>query len=152
MGRRLSVAALLVAPSTVLLAPPSRAEEVPLFVDATSEVGIDFVHDNGMTGARFFAEIMGPGAALFDWDGDGDLDMYLVQGGRFDAVNSAGWGDRLLRSDLVENGSLRMVDVTDTSGLEAYGYGMPFHASLTVDRSRTLIASLRINLELFIIV
>ena len=110
----------------VLLAPPSpsASEEPPLFDDGTRAAGIDFMHINGMTGARFLVEIMGPGVALFDWDGDGDLDAYLVQGGPFDAGASTRRGDRLLRNDLIESGSLRMVDVTDASGLTAYGYGM----------------------------
>ena len=39
------------------------------------------MHDNGATGQYFMPEIMGGGAALFDYDGDGDADVFLVQGG-----------------------------------------------------------------------
>ena len=50
------------------------------FTDRAREVGLDFVHFNGMSGEFYFSEMMGPGAALFDMDDDGDLDAYFVQG------------------------------------------------------------------------
>ena len=106
--------------------------EALIFIDMTAAVSLHFVHVNGMTGELFIAEMMGAGGALFDYDNDGDLDLYLVQGGRLtdggDAAPSPRPSDRLLRNDLSigpDGGSVvRFTDVTDSSGIEATGYGM----------------------------
>ena len=43
--------------------------------------GLKFTHVTGETGQYYMAEQMGAGVALFDYDNDGDLDVFLVQGG-----------------------------------------------------------------------
>jgi hypothetical protein len=99
----------------------------PIFEALGPEAGLDFVHDNGMSGKRWFVEMMGAGAGLLDYDGDGDLDLYLVQGGPLaDAGPSVGApSDRLYRNDWTESGLLRFTDVTAETGLAgATGYGM----------------------------
>ena len=71
----LRIATLVVAAGW---ATAARAEA--LFVDVTASSGLEFVHFNGMSGELYFPEMMGSGVALFDYDGDDDLDVYLVQG------------------------------------------------------------------------
>ena len=92
-----------------------------------------FVHRPGADGRFYFPEVMGSGGALFDYDGDGDLDLYAVQGGVSVEGAEARTGkvpggeerprDRLFRNDLGAAGP-RFVDVTDAAGLDAAGYGM----------------------------
>ncbi|HUP41670.1 MAG TPA: CRTAC1 family protein [Thermoanaerobaculia bacterium] len=129
------LASLVAAPIETAEGPAAG----PYFVDRAAELGIDFVHFNGMTGAYYFPEMTGQGCAFLDYDGDGDLDVYLVQGallGPGDTMADAlfpypGPGHprgRLYRNDPVRlaDGSWepRFVDVTEASGLDAAGYGM----------------------------
>ncbi|HEX2463630.1 MAG TPA: CRTAC1 family protein [Thermoanaerobaculia bacterium] len=110
------------------------------FVDVTVDSGVDFRHWNGATGDYYFPEIMGGGAALFDYDADGDLDLYLVQGaivapgkGPADAIDRAPSpyppSDRLYRNDLDlpaagSGARLRFTDVTAESGVADADHGM----------------------------
>lgn len=103
----------------------------PVFEDVSATVGLAHVHRNGMSGERWFVEMMGAGVALFDYDGDGDLDLYLVQGGGLDGSANAvepEQGDRLYRNELRIGARgerhLRFRDVTAESGIVATGYGM----------------------------
>ena len=54
--------------------PPSE-----WFTEHAHETGLDFVHFNGMSGKFLYPELMAPGVALFDYDNDGDLDVFIVQ-------------------------------------------------------------------------
>ena len=54
--------------------------EVEWFVDRAEATGLDYIHFNGMTGGFYTPEMMGPGVGLFDYDNDGDLDVYIPQG------------------------------------------------------------------------
>ncbi|MCZ6507885.1 MAG: VCBS repeat-containing protein, partial [Acidobacteria bacterium] len=100
----------------------------PPFVDISAEVGLAFEHDNGMTGERYFSEVVGPGAALFDYDNDGDLDAFIVQGGSLDPAADPATlpADMLWRNDSTpgQDPPLRFVDVSAASGLDSSGYGM----------------------------
>mgnify|MGYP006294251167 FL=1 len=55
-----------------------RAEVGDWFVDVTESAGVDFEYVNGAEGKFWFPEIMGGGAALLDFDGDGRMDLYLA--------------------------------------------------------------------------
>ena len=114
-------------------ATPNTVPE-PIFVDIAAEVGLEFLHVSGATGSYFLPEIMGSGAALFDFDDDGDLDLYVLQATTLDEKTSlaelatvqAAAGlptNRLYRNELVPEGRLRFVDVTAGSGLDDAGYG-----------------------------
>lgn len=104
-----------------------------IFVDITDRSGIDFVHFNGTTGNYMLPEITGSGGALFDYDNDGDLDLYVVQGALLITntnPSAVSWHgktpprDRLFRNDLGTNGKIHFRDVTEDSGINALGYGM----------------------------
>ena len=107
--------------------PPSATAEPAFFEERAAATGLDFVHRNGADGRHFLPEIMGAGAALIDYDADGDLDVLLVQGGPVfgdGAGDRADYRDSLFRNELVESGQLRFTDVTKASGLRSDGIGM----------------------------
>jgi hypothetical protein len=94
------------------------------FVDVTAQSGVDFVHVNGSTGELLLPEVIGSGGALLDYDNDGDLDLFAVQGGPLRPGNDAlAPKSRLYRNDTVA-GRVRFTDVTETSGISVTGYGM----------------------------
>jgi len=80
------------------------------FIDATGTSGLDFVHDCGFTGKYWLPEAMGAGGAFLDYDGDGDLDAFLVQTGSFDGGTPSTC--RLFAGD----GRGAFTDVTASSG------------------------------------
>ncbi len=111
----------------------SAHDDVEWFVDRAATSGLDFIHFNGMSGEFYQPEIMGSGAALFDYDNDGDLDVYLVQGAMLGTGTplvpppDGPLTDRLYRNDLEVDADgrriARFTDVTDASGIVAPGYG-----------------------------
>jgi len=100
-------------PETIV---PHQEQDV-WFSDEASELGIDFNWISGASGEFNMPEIIGGGAALLDFDNDGDLDIYFVQGGYLDS-------DLTEMNVLLRNEGDRFVDVTLQSGANDQGYGM----------------------------
>ena len=101
-------------------APLALAED--WFVDVASERGMTFRHRDGRSGERYYIETSGAGAGWIDYDADGDMDLYLING-------AATLGSRLdvtPRNILYENRAGAFVDVTESAGVgdERFGMGM----------------------------
>ena len=92
------------------------------FDEITQSAGLDFVHDNGNEGELWTLEIVGAGAALLDFDNDGRLDIWLVQGGPLGKRSGKLPGDQLFRN--IGTDPLTFENVTDASGVVATEYGM----------------------------
>ncbi len=105
--------------------PPAQ----PRFADVTSALGIHFQHVASHTSRKYLIETMGAGVALFDYDNDGRLDIFAVNGAPLADPTPKGtipqktgpehW-NRLFHQK--PDGTFE--DVTDKSGLQGAGYGM----------------------------
>ncbi len=117
----------LAAQQTPLAA--SAPTSVEAFVDATQRLGINFQYRASHTSRKYLLETMGPGVALFDYDNDGRLDIYLV--------NGAPLGDPTPKGTVPQKGDAQywnrmyhqktdgtFEDVTEKAGLQGTGYGM----------------------------
>jgi len=90
-----------------------------VFTDVTAAAGIKFVHNSGRACQKFLPETLGSGCAFFDADGDGWLDVLLI--------NSRDWqprGRRTLSALYRNNGNGTFSDVTARSGLDVDIYGL----------------------------
>jgi len=97
----------------------AATESTPLreiFADATSQMNVDFVHQAANAEKYFMPSTVGSGAALFDYDNDGRLDLLLLQNAGPDAPAK----HRLYRL----TDGMKYVDVSEGSGLDLAGYGM----------------------------
>jgi hypothetical protein len=89
------------------------------FTDVSAAAGIKFVHNSGRAGKKYLPETMGSGCAFFDFDGDGWVDILLI--------NSKDWTATGRRSHAAlyhNNRNGTFTDVTAGSGLDVDIYGM----------------------------
>jgi len=100
-------------------ATPGAASKGPLFVEIGTTCGTDFQHVHGGSGKHHFIETANAGVALFDYDEDGDLDIYFTQCQLLDSPPDPKLVNRVYRND----GNNHFTPVTGT-GLEDPGYGM----------------------------
>jgi hypothetical protein len=111
-------------PRTLRHAPLAAAgqDSAPAFVEVPpSASGITWVHENARSAARFLPESLGPGCAFLDYDGDGWMDIYLVNSGPADFFKPS----RPLKNALYRNNrDGTFTDVTDQAGVAGGGFGM----------------------------
>jgi len=132
-----AIAPLLLFLSAAGPSAPQPPAAGPLFTEVAEASGVRFTYFNGATGEYLFPEIMGGGGALFDYDGDGDLDLYAAQGAMLESTKKpeAAWfppkgppGGRLFRNDLKIDPdgrrTLRFTDVTEAAKITPGGYGV----------------------------
>ena len=105
----------------LLLAARARAEGPILFRDATAQTGIAFRHTDGGSGRHYMAETVASGLATFDYDGDGRIDIYFLNGRPLRGNPSK----ETAKNALYRNaGGFQFVDVTDKAGVGDAGYGL----------------------------
>jgi hypothetical protein len=92
------------------------------FEEIAGRAGVHFTTDSSPTPARHQPETLPGGVALLDYDGDGYLDIYFVNGAEMPSLVKRGpqFRNRLYRN----NGNLTFTDVTDKAGLGGAGYGI----------------------------
>jgi len=110
-------------------ASPRSSVPAGSFVDVTQQLGVSFQYRASHTSKKYLLETMGGGVAVFDYDNDGRLDIYLVNGARLADPTPRGsipqktgleYWNRLYHQK--PDGSFE--DVTEKSGLQGRGYGM----------------------------
>ena len=104
----------------LLLTVGNAASQSPTFVDVTEEAGIHFKHSSGATEHKHIIETMGSGVVFFDYDTDGDSDLYFVNSGSVPQDEPRTLGNVLYRNE----GDGTFTDVTEISGIGDTGYGM----------------------------
>lgn len=91
------------------------------FKDVTKQTGITFKHTDGSDGRRYIIESMSAGVAIFDYDADGDMDIYFLNGAPLKGTKvTAPPRNALYRND----GKFKFTDVTRKAGVGDTGFGL----------------------------
>ncbi len=91
------------------------------FTEISHDAGVDFLHVNGASADKHLVETIGSGGLFFDYDNDGWIDIFLVDGGSLaDPAIAKRASHRLFRN----RGDGTFEDVTARSGIRHFGYGM----------------------------
>lgn len=123
----LAIAALLAALAAGMAAPqaPARKPAAPAaspalrFTDVTAAAGLEFTHNSGRAGKKYLPETMGSGGAFFDFDGDGWLDVLLINGKDWQPK-----GRKTLHALYRNDRNGKFTEVTKGSGLDVEMYGL----------------------------
>ncbi len=107
----------MIVVTTFLFIALSQTQNQHWLEDQAEERGVAFTWVSGDTGTFNMPEIIGGGVALLDYDNDGDLDIYFVQGGHLDS-------NEVEHNVLLRNDDGKFVDVTTESNTGNTGYGM----------------------------
>jgi hypothetical protein len=92
-----------------------------VFSDVTKETSITFIHTDGSSGQRYIVESVSSGLALFDYDRDGDVDIYFLNGAPLKGTKY----DKTPTNELYRNeGNWRFTNVTDQAGVGDTGFGL----------------------------
>jgi enediyne biosynthesis protein E4 len=128
----INAAALAALAVVALLAQKKPIETTPLagkFVDVTASLGVQFQQAAPHTSKKYLLETMGSGVALFDYDNDGRLDLFLANGAEINDPSAPGaipqktnpkYWNRLYH----QKADGTFADVTEKAGLQGAGYAM----------------------------
>lgn len=119
LSRPVSIPVALLVFFALGAAPPPPAPKGLKLTDATASAGIKFVHNSGRSGKKYLPETLGSGVVLFDADGDGWLDVLLIN-----SRDLQPRGRKSLHALYRNNRNGTFTDVTRGSGLDVEMYGM----------------------------
>ena len=129
--RSFLLTALAVAPAGKLLGAMRAPATQPVieFEDVTAKSGIRFQHQASRTSRKYLPESMGAGVAIFDYDNDGWLDLFFVNGAKLqDPMPHGSWPDksdpRYWNRLYHNNRDGTFTDITEKAGLQGRLYGM----------------------------